>query len=74
MPADETCSQAAEKIIFISSKETHYRGDDFYGTDMARPFRVSHQARNPFLFDNPSRDNRWSAYITGRNSTQGGDR
>ena len=29
---------------------------------------------DPFLSDNPSRDNRWSGYLTGKNSTQGGDR
>jgi L-ascorbate metabolism protein UlaG (beta-lactamase superfamily) len=29
---------------------------------------------DPFLSDNPSRDNGWSAYLTGKNSTQGGDR
>ena len=27
-----------------------------------------------FLSDNPSRDNEWSGYLTGKNSTQGGDR
>ncbi len=26
------------------------------------------------LSDNPSRDNGWSGYLTGKNSTQGGDR
>ena len=29
---------------------------------------------DPFLSDNPSRDNRWSGYPTGKNSTQGGYR
>ena len=29
---------------------------------------------DPFLSDNPSRDNRWSCYLTGENSTQRGDR
>jgi L-ascorbate metabolism protein UlaG (beta-lactamase superfamily) len=29
---------------------------------------------DPFLSDNPSRDNEWSGYLTGKNSTQGGDR
>jgi hypothetical protein len=29
---------------------------------------------DPFLSDNPSWDNGWSGYLTGRNSTQGGDR
>jgi L-ascorbate metabolism protein UlaG (beta-lactamase superfamily) len=29
---------------------------------------------DPFLSDNPSRDNRWSGYLTGKNSTPGGDR
>src|SRR5262249_24614746 len=29
---------------------------------------------DPFLSDNPSRDNRWSGYLTGKNSRQGGDR
>ncbi len=29
---------------------------------------------DPFLSDNPSRDNGWSGYLTGKNSTQGGDR
>ena len=29
---------------------------------------------DPFLSDNPSRDNGWSRYLTDRNSTQGGDR
>ncbi len=28
----------------------------------------------PFLSDNPSRGNGWSGYLTGENSTQGGDR
>jgi len=32
------------------------------------------KARDPFLPDNPARDNGWSVYVTGRNSTQGGDR
>ena len=26
------------------------------------------------LSDNPSRDNGWSGYLTGKNSTRGGDR
>ena len=29
---------------------------------------------DPFLSDNPSRDNEWSRYLAGKNSTQGGDR
>ena len=29
---------------------------------------------DPFLSDNPSRDNGWSGYLRGKNSTQGGDR
>ena len=29
---------------------------------------------DPFLSDNPSRDNGWSGYLTGKNSTHGGDR
>jgi len=29
---------------------------------------------NPFLSDNPSRENGWRGYLTGKNSTQGGDR
>jgi L-ascorbate metabolism protein UlaG (beta-lactamase superfamily) len=29
---------------------------------------------HPFLSDNPPRDNGWSGYLTGKNSTQGGDR
>ena len=29
---------------------------------------------DPLLSDNPSRDNVWSFYLTGKNSTQGGDR
>ena len=29
---------------------------------------------DPFLSDNPSRDNGWSGCRTGKNSTQGGDR
>ena len=29
---------------------------------------------DPFLSDNPSRDNGWSGCLTGKNSTQGGDR
>jgi len=29
---------------------------------------------DPFLSDNPSRDNGWSGYLTFNNSTQGGDR
>ena len=29
---------------------------------------------DPFLSDNPSRDNGWSGYLAGKNSTQGGDR
>ena len=29
---------------------------------------------DPFLSDNPSRDNEWSCYLTGKNSTQGGER
>ena len=28
---------------------------------------------DPFLSDSPSRDNGWSGYLTGENSTQGGD-
>src|SRR5262249_44703217 len=67
-------------MTYISSKETHYRGDNSYETDMARPFRISHRGGrgqdliDPFLSDNPSRDNGWSGYLTGKNSTQGGDR
>ena len=29
---------------------------------------------DPFLSDNSSKDNGWSGYLTGKNSTQGGDR
>jgi L-ascorbate metabolism protein UlaG (beta-lactamase superfamily) len=29
---------------------------------------------DPFLSDNPSWDKGWSGYLTGENSTQGGDR
>ena len=29
---------------------------------------------DPFLSDKPSRDNGWSSCLTGKNSTQGGDR
>jgi L-ascorbate metabolism protein UlaG (beta-lactamase superfamily) len=29
---------------------------------------------DPFLSDNPPRDNGWSGYFTDKNSTQGGDR
>jgi L-ascorbate metabolism protein UlaG (beta-lactamase superfamily) len=29
---------------------------------------------DPFLSDNPFRDNGWSCCLTGKNSTQGGDR
>ena len=29
---------------------------------------------DPYVSDNPSRDNRWSGYFTGKNSTQEGDR
>jgi len=29
---------------------------------------------DPFLPDNPSRGNWWSGRLTGKNSTQGGDR
>ena len=29
---------------------------------------------DPFLSDNPSKDNGWSGYLTGKNSTRGGDR
>jgi len=29
---------------------------------------------DPFLPDNSSRDNGWGGYLTGKNSTQGGDR
>ena len=29
---------------------------------------------DPFLSDNPSRDNERRGYLTGKNSTQGGDR
>jgi L-ascorbate metabolism protein UlaG (beta-lactamase superfamily) len=29
---------------------------------------------DPFLSDNPSGDNGWSGCLTGKNSTQGGDR
>jgi L-ascorbate metabolism protein UlaG (beta-lactamase superfamily) len=29
---------------------------------------------DPFLSDNPSRDNGWSGYLIGKNSTHGGDR
>ena len=29
---------------------------------------------DPFLSDNPSCDNGWSSYLTGKNSIQGGER
>ena len=29
---------------------------------------------DPFLSDNPCRDNGWSSYLAGENSTHGGDR
>jgi len=29
---------------------------------------------DPFLSDNPPKDNGWSGCLTGKNSTQGGDR
>jgi L-ascorbate metabolism protein UlaG (beta-lactamase superfamily) len=41
-------------------------------------FRIEACAANflvdPFLPDNPSWDRRWSGYLAGKNSTQGGDR
>jgi L-ascorbate metabolism protein UlaG (beta-lactamase superfamily) len=30
--------------------------------------------KDPFLCNNPTRDNGWSGHLTGKNSTQGGDR
>src|ERR1700756_2291246 len=35
----------------ISSKETNYRGDNSYETDMARPFRISHRCGRGQDFD-----------------------
>ena len=35
----------------ISSKQTHYRGDNSYETDMARPFRISHRGGRGQDFD-----------------------
>ena len=29
---------------------------------------------DPFLSDNPSRESEWNGYLTGKYSTQGGDR
>jgi hypothetical protein len=52
--------------------------------DMKRPAAIipqfaSRRARpkiliDPFLSDNPSRDNGWSGCLTSKSSTQGGDR
>jgi len=47
------------------------------------PLRIPHGMRalgaaksliDPFLSDNPSWDNGWSSYLTGKNSIQGGER
>jgi len=35
----------------LSSKETHYRGDNSYETNMARPFRISHRGGRGQDFD-----------------------
>ncbi len=49
----------------------------------AGPLRIPHGMRalgaakfliDPFLSDNPSWDNGWSSYLTGKNSIQGGER
>ena len=55
-------------------------GENSYETDMTRPFRICIEAGetkiliDPFLCDNPSRNNGWSGCLTGKNSTQRGDR
>ena len=40
---NQKCRYGAWKITYIGRKNTHYRGDDSYETDMARPFRISHR-------------------------------
>src|SRR5215472_6939150 len=76
---NQKCKWEAGKRTYISSKEpTHHRGDNFYETDMARPFRIYAGAAkiliDPFLSDDPSWDKGWSGYLAGKNSTQGGER
>ena len=60
----------------------HHRGgpETLIYEPVARPLPnrgevlVEVHAVDPFLSDNPSWDKGWSAYLTGENSTQGGDR
>ena len=42
---NQKCRYDAWKITSIDSKNTHYRGDDSYETDMARPFRILEKFR-----------------------------
>ena len=53
--ADEKCRQAAEKLPYISSKETHY--------EETIPMKLTWHGNKG-----------WSGYLTGKNSTPGGDR
>jgi hypothetical protein len=57
------------------TEETHFMKQTWHGYLV---FRIeAREARifiDPFLSDNPSRDNGWSGNLTGKNSTQGGDR
>ena len=70
----------SRKITYISSEDTHYQETIPMKQTWHLPLRISHRGGrgqdfiDPFLFDNPSRDNGWSGYFTRRNSTQGGDR
>ena len=69
-----------DKITFpVKSDITE--GTISYEADMARPFALSHRTRaeakiviDPFLFDNPSRNDRRCGFLTDKSSTQGSDR
>jgi hypothetical protein len=72
--------QAVGKLTYISSKETHTEETQFMkqAWNGYFAFRIAAgETRiliDSFLSDNPSGDNGWSGYLTGKNSIQGGDR
>lgn len=72
--------QAVGKLAYLFSNEAHTKETHFMKSTWHGCFAfclVANEARIsivPFLSDGPSRDNGWSGYLTGENSTQGGER
>jgi hypothetical protein len=73
-------SAGSWEVHLPSSKETHTEETHFMKQTWHGYFAFRIEAGeaeiliDPFLSDNPSRESGWSGYLTGKNSTEGGDR